>query len=392
MKNNVYIDIASRQTNCAGERICGDTFLSRQLSSNRTIVVVSDGMGHGVKANILSTLTATMLLNFVSVDEDIRKIGEMILKTLPVCSVRKISYSTFTFLDIDHESGYVTIVEHDNPSTMVFRGEEVLDVEWKRIVINEKSSYMQAIKTTRFKANVGDRMVIMSDGVTQSGLGSVVSPFGWGAQNVREYIRGVLQRDIDVSPHTLASKVMSVALQNDHRQPKDDISCAVLQVRLPRRLLVVSCPPSTREHYKELSAIVSGFDGHKAVCGYPVAEIIASEMDVEIEKKDYSPDPDLPPLWYIEGIDLVTEGLATLSKTYDILDNYDTLPDGEGPALELARLLIGNDEINIVMGTKRNVDKNIYTADEFELRRMVIKRLGVLLESKFMKQVNLSYI
>ena len=104
MSGKFYIEVACDQRNYGNERICGDVFISRKVKEeNRTIVVLSDGMGHGVKANVLATLTATLAVNFTMEHKAVDKIADIIMNTLPVCSDRHMSYSTFTIVDIEHD-------------------------------------------------------------------------------------------------------------------------------------------------------------------------------------------------------------------------------------------------------------------------------------------------
>ena len=137
MSRDFYIEVNSQQRNHDGERICGDVFLYRYIKEeDRVIAVLSDGMGHGVKANILATLTATMALNFTREHKEVDRIAEIIMNTLPVCSERKISYSTFTIVDIE-SSGRANILEYDNPSTIILRGTEIFDPSWKKVTLDK---------------------------------------------------------------------------------------------------------------------------------------------------------------------------------------------------------------------------------------------------------------
>jgi hypothetical protein len=150
VNRNFFIEVNSQQRNHDGERICGDVFLNRYLKEeNRVIAVLSDGMGHGVKANILATLTATMALNFTREHKDVDRIAEIIMNTLPVCSERKISYSTFTIVDIE-SSGKVTILEYDNPQTVILRGSQVFDPDWEKVVLNKGKHAGKILKTCSF--------------------------------------------------------------------------------------------------------------------------------------------------------------------------------------------------------------------------------------------------
>ena len=122
-----FIEVDCQQKSFEGERICGDVFLSGKVKEeNRIVAVLSDGMGHGVKASVLGTMTATMALNFTKEHKEPQKTAEIIMKTLPVCSVRKMSYSTFTIIDVEY-NGDTTILEYDNPRCLLIRGRTIWD-------------------------------------------------------------------------------------------------------------------------------------------------------------------------------------------------------------------------------------------------------------------------
>lgn len=393
MTNNLFVDISYKQRNYADERICGDTFVHKRIhSDNRTVIVLSDGMGHGVKANVLSTLTSSMMVNFASAKEDICQTARIVLNNLPVCSVRKISYSTFTVIDIDHRTREVTIAEHDNPQSIIFRGGSPLPTEWDCLLIGKNEARLQTILTTHFKAQEGDRVVLMTDGVTQSGLGSDMYPFGWGHENVSHFIENRLSESPAISSCELATDVLDAAAKNDNGPLKDDITCVVIHMRKPRRLLLASCPPSDRRLYRKYTETVAEFEGRKILCGYPIAEIFATETGKEIIRQEQSADNDIPPVWNIDGIDLTTEGLTTINKVFDLLDNRENLRQGQGGAYEMCRMLMDSDEIHIMMGSKQGGSGNIYFPDEFELRRRTLTRIGDILETKYMKDVNISLI
>jgi len=173
-----YTEVNCQQRNHEGERICGDVFISKRLrEERRTIAVLSDGMGHGVKANMLATLTATMAVNFTREHKDYQTIAEIIMNTLPVCSVRKISYSTFTIVDVE-DSGEVSILEYDNPNCIIMRGSRVYDPGWENIVMESEQNKGKELRAVKFRPRKEDRIIFWSDGIIQSGLGSHKYPFG----------------------------------------------------------------------------------------------------------------------------------------------------------------------------------------------------------------------
>ncbi|MCK5822737.1 MAG: SpoIIE family protein phosphatase [Bacteroidales bacterium] len=394
MNDKFYIEINYKQKNHDGERICGDVFLSRRLNKeNRIIAVLSDGMGHGVKANILATLTSTMALNFTKEHKDFNKIAEIIMKTLPVCSERKISYSTFTIVDIDYD-GKTSILEYDNPECIILRGSEVFDPQWHCIILDSEKNSGKELRSCSFYPQKEDRIIFYSDGVTQSGMGKENFLFGWGDKNINFFIKDIIKNDNFISAYKLADKVVNRANLNDNFHLKDDTSCAVIYYREPRKLLICTGPPYEKTNDEKLSAIVKDFNGKKIICGATTSDIIARELNYEIEDSFEFEDEDLPPISYMQGVDLVTEGILTLGKVTEILKIYNnnyTL--GKGPADRIVKLIKESDQISFVIGTRINIaHQDPSLPVELEIRRTVVKRIAKLLETRFLKQVDLQFI
>lgn len=389
-----YTEVNCQQRNHEGERICGDVFISKRLrEERRTIAVLSDGMGHGVKANMLATLTATMAVNFTREHKDYQTTAEIIMNTLPVCSVRKISYSTFTIIDVE-DSGEVSILEYDNPHCIIMRGERVYDPGWQNIVMESERNKGKELRAVKFRPKKEDRIIFWSDGIAQSGLGSPKYPFGWGIEAATDFVERTVQKTPYISARKLAQKVLNMAVMNDNYESKDDTSCAAIYFREPRKLLISTGPPFEKNRDIELAMNVHQFEGKKIICGATTAEIIARELGREIVDEFEFHDPDLPPVSKMQGVDLITEGILTLSKAYNILQNYNNNTRfSKGPADRIVKMLLESDEINIIIGTKINIAHQDPTLPvELEIRRTVVKRIARVLEEKFLKEVSLKYI
>ncbi|MFO7862470.1 MAG: SpoIIE family protein phosphatase [Salinivirgaceae bacterium] len=317
-----YTEVNCQQRNHEGERICGDVFISKRVrEERRTIVVLSDGMGHGVKANMLATLTATMAVNFTREHKDFQTIAEIIMNTLPVCSVRNISYSTFTIIDVE-DSGTVSILEYDNPQCVVMRGNKIFDPGWKKIVMESEQNKGKELHAVKFQPQKEDRIVFWSDGIIQSGLGSPKYPFGWGVEAATEFVQSIVRKDPFISARKLAQRVLNMGVMNDNYVSKDDTSCGAIYFREPRKLLISTGPPYEMSRDIELAMSIHQFEGKKIICGATTAEIIARELGRKIEDEFEFHDPDLPPVSHMQGVDLITEGILTLSKVYNILNGY----------------------------------------------------------------------
>jgi hypothetical protein len=389
-----YIEVDCIQKNQDGERICGDVFLSERIKSDeRTIVVLSDGMGHGIKANMLATLTSTMALNFTKEHKDVNRIAEIIMNTLPVCSKRQISYSTFTIIDIE-EDGKTTILEYDNPETFIIRNNKIFNPGWQSIILDSEKNSGKMIKSCTFYAQKEDRIIFCSDGITQSGLGSDKYPFGWGHDKLEDFTARLVNNNSQISANKLAGKIVNMAFQNDSYVAKDDTSCAAIYFREPRKLLLCTGPPYEEERDTKLAEAVKNFEGKKILCGATTADIISRELKLDIEDSFEFTDPDLPPVAYMDGIDLVTEGILTLSKVSEILKVYNNnYMLGKGPADQIVKLIKDSDEIQFIIGTRVNIahqDPNLPV--ELEIRRTVVRRIAETLEKKFLKEVSLKFI
>nr|WP_321409825.1 SpoIIE family protein phosphatase [uncultured Carboxylicivirga sp.] len=393
-ENKFYIDIECRQNNHVGELICGDVFLSKRIKEEgRTIAVLSDGMGSGVKANVLATLTASMALNFTVEHREVRRTAEIIMNTLPVCSVRKVSYSTFTIIDIE-DDGTTTIVEYDNPTCTITRGAEIYDAKWDYIELEGEQNRGKKIRICRFIARREDRIFFWSDGIMQSGMGTKAFPFGWGEDGMRDYVKSLVRYTPFASSGKLAQKVLNMALLHDGDKPKDDSSCGVIYFREPRKLLLVTGPPYEDSKDFQFALKVQHFKGKKIIAGGTTAEVVSRELALKFDAGLESDDPDLPPISFMQEINLVTEGILTLGKVARLLEQYnmDTRL-GKGPADQIIKMLFESDKIHIINGTRINVahqDPNLPV--ELEIRRTVVKRIVRLLEEKFLKDVDVEYI
>jgi hypothetical protein len=389
---NFFLDIDYYQYCKHRQYVAGDVFLTHKIKEeNRVIAVLSDGLGSGIKASVLATLTATMALKYISNYADVRETAEVIMDTLPVCSVRKISYSTFTIVDLN-SMGHVRVIEHGNPGYVLMRELDSVPVE--KTPIQLKKWHDREVTFSEFNARIGDRILYFSDGVSQAGMGHPEYPLGWGRRNVIQHLKKWISWEDDISSRALAMKTAIRARQIDGYEPKDDITCGVMYLRHPRSLLVLTGPPYSDSKDAELAQMVDSFDGRKVICGGTTASIIGRELDRDIDMNLDNLDPDVPPSSKMEGIDLITEGTLTLSKVADILER------GQKPELmrsnaatTLTSILLDSDDIYFVVGTRINEahqDPNLPV--ELDIRRNIIKKITTLLEEKYLKETHKRFI
>jgi hypothetical protein len=379
-----FIDLDCSQRAKAGQVVSGDVFLSRRIKpEGRIISILSDGLGSGVKASVLANLTATMALRYTSAFVDVRKSAGTIMDTLPICEVRKISYSTFTIVDLD-EQGHARAIEHGNPPLVLMRGPAALPIE--RVEITLENWKDRTIRYSEFDVQLGDRIVCTSDGISQSGLGRKSLPLGWGNDRFVRFLSQEVEQKPEISSQELARKVVAEALVNDGAVAKDDMTCGVVYYRHPRRLLVITGPPFSKERDGELAEMAAAFPGRKAICGGTTSNIVSRLLGRPVRACLTKLDPEIPPPAAMEGIDLVTEGTMTLARVAEMLETgaHDPWPDNA--ARDLMALMLESDVVEFVVGTRINEahqDPNVPV--ELDLRRNIIRRIVGLLEQRYLK-------
>lgn len=376
----------------------GDVFLSQKNPSDgRVITALSDGLGSGIKAGVLATLTATMATRFIAMDIPIKRAAEIIMNTLPVCKERGISYATFTLVDIE-PSAAVRIMEYDNPPYILVRQNTVVEPikEMTELVRKNKKTAPRResiLQYSRYDARPGDRLIFFSDGVTQSGMGSMVFPFGWGFENVQTFVLQCIEENPNISARELARKVVQQASSFDGFSPKDDITCGVIYFRNPRDMLVVTGPPVLKENDKVVAQLFDSFDGRKIVCGGTTANILSRELNRKINVILKDIDPVVPPISEMEGADMVTEGIITMGKVSEILENGgNTDKMKRNAATRMVEMFLDSDRIHFAVGTKINEahqDPNMPV--ELEIRRNIVKKIASLLQDKYLKEVHIQY-
>ena len=387
----MFIDIDCSQMKKYNQNAYGDYFVSKRYPDEaRLIAVLSDGLGSGIKANILSCMTATMLLRFIESQQiSIRHAAEIIMNSLPVCQIRHISYSTFSAIDVN-DDGHAKIVEEGNPEFIWIRNNEVLQPEFE--IIQSKTFKNRKMKIYKIDLKLGDRLIFCSDGVTQSGLGGKRLKLGLRRDGLIVLLKDKLAEHPDISSSELSHYIVNQAknIETD-RNPKDDISACVLYFREPREALIFTGPPYHQSKDAEYARLFDKFKGKKAICGGTTANLISRELNKPITMDNTISIGKLPSCSYMDGVDLVTEGILTLTKTLEYLESGTT--DIDNAAGKLVNFLLDSDCINFMVGAKLNqAHYDPALPVEIEIRKNIIKKMADVLQNKYFKKVSIQYM
>ncbi len=393
----MYIDMDYRSLNHTGEELCGDK-VEMVVTDHSHILILADGMGSGVKANILSSLTSRILATMFREGATIDECLSTILATLPICQERHVAYCTFTVLQVnDDNSAY--LVEYENPDTILIRDGEITELERQKRVIEGKQ-----IQEAHFTVQDQDVFVIMSDGCLYASTGLKLN-MNWD----RNKLARIAKNSARFSPYAkrIAFEIVQACDDQYWGQPGDDTTAAVMRVSTPHTLKLFTGPPVHKEDDEAVVRYLmeddeNGEDCTRIVCGGTSAKIVSRVLDKPIESVKQDPHPEIPPYDSIDGIDLVTEGALTLNKviemlspcvTGELLDEtfFEALDEDNGAALLATALFEDCSHLELLMGQAMNeAYQNPEISTDLATRSHLIKKLIKTVE-KMGKTVHVKY-
>ena len=371
----MHVDTAYRSLFKYGEELCGD---------NVRITRTEDSVlwGSGVKANILSTLTSTIISTMLTEGAAMEQAVETIVSTLPICSVRKLAYSTFSVLQIK-DTGEAYLAEFDNPACIFIRNGELMELE-----MTDKEYAGKTVYESRFTVFPGDVLALISDGVVYAGVGSILN-FGWTWESVAEWLRKESLKE--KSAPRLAAALSQAVKELYMDKPGDDSTVMVARIS-PRQVVnMFAGPPKNKDDDPKMVRDFMTSSGKKLICGGSSANIVARVLNRSIETSLDYVDPLIPPIATIQGIDLVTEGVLTLSRTVEILQEYldhetdsfyfKKLDEKNGAAM-LAKILLEEcTTLNLFIGTAINpAHQNPGLPSDLSIKLKLIDKLCGLME------------
>lgn len=308
----LFLEYGYTSFNKYGEELCGDNvaFLKKD---GFTTIVLADGMGSGVKANILSTLTSKILSTMISNNVPIEECIETIIETLPVCKERGVAYSTFSTIHVD-DNGIGYMFEYDNPQAIFIRNCKMVELEREEITILDKKIYK-----TDLKLKNQDTILLMSDGVPHAGVGKTLN-LGWQRKDIQEYLERAIKPNMSAT--CIANLLASASEALYLGEPGDDTTVAAVKFRNEQTVNILIGPPVNKESDHKYIEDFMKEKSIKIVCGGTTSQIVARELNKTLETDLKYIDLGLPPIGHIEGIDLVTEGVITLRKLIELSDKY----------------------------------------------------------------------
>ena len=388
--NDLCADIGYKSVNHYGEELCGDHVDVVEQDENSTVIVLADGLGSGVKASILSTLTSKIISTMMAEGLPLEECVSTIAATLPVCSVRGVAYSTFTIIHLINND-IAEIIQYDNPQVIVIRDDENYDYPKTEMNIGGKKIFKSIIKLRE-----NDIFVAMSDGCPHAGIGMLYN-FGWKREDIVSFLEGLAP--VGYTAKTLSTILVDECFKLYGGKPGDDATACVVRIRKREPMNILFGPPSNRDDANRMMSLFFSKEGKHIICGGTTSSIAAKYLNKPIKASLNFEKADVPPIAEIEGVDLVTEGVITVNKVVEYANDYL----GENKYYEhwsikrdgaslISRLLFEEaTDINFYVGRAINpAHQNPDLPINFSIKMNLVEELSACLK-KMGKRIKVSY-
>ena len=388
--NNLCTDIGYHSLNHVGEQLCGDQVIVVKPDENTEIVVLADGLGSGVKACILSTLTSKIISTMMAESMSIEECVSTIASTLPVCKVRGVAYSTFTILKI-YGNEEAEIIQYDNPHVILLR-------DGKNFVYPETATEMggKTIYRSKIKLMENDVFIMMSDGCIHAGVGMALN-YGWQRDNIIDYMEKFY------TPDATAKGLTTILLDECNKlyggNPGDDTTVCSVKIRQRQSVNLMIGPPADPKDVNKMMSLFFSKQGKHIVCGGTTSSLAAKYLGKEVRPSlDYL-DPEIPPTAEIDGVDLVTEGVITINRVVLYAQSYvadnEKFNDwnyGLDGASAISRMLFEEaTDINFFVGRASNAaHQNPDLPIGFNVKMRLVEQLSEALKTMG-KKIKVSY-
>ena len=388
--NNLCADIGWKSINHEGEELCGDHVDIVNQGDNSQVIVLADGLGSGVKASILSTLTSKIISTMMAEGLKLEDCVSTIAATLPICSVRGVAYSTFTIIHII-ENRTVEIIQYDNPKVIFLRDFNVYDYPTKELNIEGKKVLKSIINLQE-----DDCLIAMSDGCPHAGIG-LAHNFGWKLEDIADFMLSLAAAGYNAK--TLATMLVDQCDKEYGHHPGDDATACVIKLRKREPVNILFGPPRNRDDNDRMMSLFFSKEGKHIICGGTTSSIAARYLGKEIKASLSFERSDVPPIAEIEGVDLVTEGVITISKVIeyakDALDKNELYEkwsfQRDGASLICRLLFEAATDINFYVGRAVNpAHQNPDLPINFNIKMNLVEELSECLK-KMGKRIKVSY-
>ncbi len=388
--NNLYADVGYKSINHYGEQLCGDHVDIVDCDEDSYVAVLADGLGSGVKASILSTLTSKIISTLIAEGLTLSDCVETIAQTLPICSVRGVAYSTFTIMRVV-KNREIELIQYDNPLTILIRDGKNYDYPKTELNIGGKKIYRSLLRLQE-----DDVFIAMSDGCPHAGIGLEYN-FGWQREEIISFMEAAVAGGYNAK--TLSSMLIDEVYSLYGGEPGDDATVCIIKARKRASVNILFGPPRNRDDCDKMMSLFFSKEGKHIVCGGTTASIASEYLKKPLQTSLEFVSGDVPPIAKIEGVDLVTEGVITINKVVEYANDvvgenklYEKWSYGRDGASLISRMLFEEaTDINFYVGRAVNpAHQNPDLPINFSIKMNLVEELSKALRSMG-KKIKVSY-
>lgn len=345
MNAYLHLDVATHSTpRHTGEPIGDVVRVTRDKAA--TVIILADGLGHGITAQVAATLYSARLAELLRRDFSLRDAFLKVAHDIHATRADGGLYAALVLARV-RPSGETTILTYDAPAA-IFVGAQVASVlaghtlDGERALIREAHCFLEA----------GEGLLLMSDGVTQAGLGRGLRD-GFTSDGVARFVTDCLGEQVPLAE--LGRRLHLRARELWGEKQGDDVTATLLSARIGQPLVLLSGPPANRSNDARAMREFLDAPGKKVICGASSAMMAARFLGKSLKVDQENASAITPPRYYLDGIDLVTEGVVTLNQVLNIVGADPTRYEPDNSVSTLTSWLKEADRIDFLVGRAANL-------------------------------------
>ncbi len=341
----LHVEIVSASNSKRPDTVSGDAFRSYR-TPGATVVILADGIGSGVKANIYANMAISRLERLLSDGFSLRRAFSSLVKTMHEARGTEMPYAVFTVVRILN-NGETTILAYEMPESL-FIGRHSASVLKRRNFTHGSD----VISETNLFLEPGEGLLLYSDGITLAGIGTTTI-LGWSSNEICRHVNSLFSAG--EQKIMLAKRVHAQARKLWGKTCGDDCTVIGALCRPGKVATIFSGPPLDKTQDTKVVEAFLALPGLKIVCGATTAQIVARHLSQKVQVNTSDSSLIAPPGYSLTGIDLVTEGAITLNQLFNIFDASPLDFEAESSVTRLYDALIDADRVNFIVGKSQNV-------------------------------------
>jgi len=342
--DTIHIETLIAQTSKHDGNVCGDVVLCDR-DAHATLLIVCDGIGSGIRANIAATLCAARLRTLIQDEFSLRHAVSEVAKTMEQAKQDAATYCAFTAARILND-GSMTALSYEIPAPLLFSSQNAVPLPTRSFTFGKA-----LLLETHCLLQPGEAILLISDGITQAGIGTRFHQ-AWGVEGVARFLN-----QHPPSPETmeeLPGRMIQEATRLGDGGTTDDMSVLLAQCRLSKDLTIFTGPPTDPHQDHNVVKRFMDSTGWKAICGGTTARIVSDFLGKPLILDKTAKSLIAPPSHKLEGIDLLTEGALTLNQVYNILDADPSTFEEESGVTQLFHFMHTADRVHFIVGGSLN--------------------------------------